>query len=94
MQDNEIIFWHAFNSVEGFGPQTFRKLTARFSSLREAWLAGQEELLASGISERQAKTFSEFRGNNSPEKLFEDLLKEKIGIILENAGWRILGSGG
>jgi len=81
MQNNEIIFWHAFNSVEGFGPQTFRKLTARFSSLAEAWRAGRENLINSGLTKKQAEVFSEFRENNSPEKLFEDLLGEKIGII-------------
>jgi len=81
MQNNEIIFWHAFNSVEGFGPQTFRKLTARFSTLREAWGAGRENLINSGLTKKQAEVFSEFRENNSPEKLFEDLLGEKIEII-------------
>lgn len=79
--EKDLIFWHAFNCVEGFGPQTFRKLTARFSLLREAWQAGREELLASGISERQLDRFVEFRNGNFPEKLFEKLMKENIGLI-------------
>lgn len=81
MQNNEIIFWHAFNCVENFGPQTFRKLTARFSSLGEAWQASQEKLLRCGISEKQLDKFADFRNKNSPEKLFGELAKEKIEIL-------------
>src|SRR4030042_3509476 len=81
MQNNEIIFWHAFSSVGGIGAQRFRKLLARFGNLENAWQAPQETLLNSGIGEKHTEDLLEFRKNNSPEKLFENLKKENIEII-------------
>jgi DNA processing protein len=82
--EKDLIFWHAFNSVENFGPQTFRKLAARFSTLQKAWRSDRSEILAAGISQKQTEKFLEFRKNYSPEELFSELAKEKVGMITIN----------
>lgn len=79
---NEIIFWHAFNCVDGFGPQAFKKLLAGFSELEEAWKstdAGNLEQL--GLTKKQIDNFFQFRQKHSPETLFEELAKENIEIL-------------
>jgi DNA processing protein len=79
---NENIFWHAFNCVDGFGPQTFKKLLAGFSSLEEAWKSTDAEKLEQlGLTKKQIDNFFQFRQKNDPENLFENLLKEKIEIL-------------
>lgn len=82
---NEIIFWHAFNCVDGFGPQTFKKLTAGFASLAEAWKSTDAENLEQlGLTKKQIDNFFQFRQSHPPEKLFEDLAKENIEILAIN----------
>jgi DNA processing protein len=81
---NETIFWHAFNSVDGFGPQAFKKILAGFSSLEDAWRDDGKIFFNLGLTEKQANNFLSFRKKNDPEKLFEELLKEKIEILTIN----------
>jgi len=81
---NEIIYYHAFSCVGGFGPQRFRKLLARFGSLERAWSANRENLIASDIGPAAAENFLKKRENLSPEKLFAELREEKIDIINQN----------
>ncbi|MFH0929879.1 MAG: DNA-processing protein DprA [Candidatus Moraniibacteriota bacterium] len=82
---NDIIFWHAFNCVDGFGPQAFKKLLAGFSELKEAWKSTNaynfEQL---DFSKKQIDNFFQFRQKHSPEILFEELAKENIEIITIN----------
>jgi len=81
MRDNELVFWNAFVAVGGFGPQSFKKLLAGFPNLETSWRASREELIGSGIGEKQTDRFLDQRKKISPELLFKDLLKEKIEII-------------
>lgn len=81
---NEIIFWHAFNSVDGFGPQAFKKLLAGFSSLEDAWRDNGEKLFHIDLSKKQLDNFLKFRKDNPPEKLFEEIAKENIEILTIN----------
>jgi DNA processing protein len=77
----EIKYWHAFNCVGGFGAQAFQKLTANFSNLEDAWRSNGEKLFNIDLSKKQLDNFLKFRQDNNPEKLFEELLKEKIEIL-------------
>ncbi|MFA5872275.1 MAG: DNA-processing protein DprA [Parcubacteria group bacterium] len=81
MQNNEKIFWHAFNSIGGFGPQKFRKLLAFFSTLAEAWQASHADMLRSGIGEKLTELFLSKRSQFDLEKMQAGLLKEKIEIL-------------
>ena len=58
---NELVFYHAFSCVGGFGPQKYKKLLAHFGSLERAWSAGREALLASDIGPSITETFLEKR---------------------------------
>jgi DNA processing protein len=78
---NDLIFWHAFNSVGGFGPQAFKKIEAGFPSLEEAWHDDGRRFFSLGLTEKQTGNFLKFRKENSPEKLFEEITKEKIEIV-------------
>lgn len=78
---NEIKYWHSFNCIEGFGPQAFKKLTSGFSTLEEAWQSNESVLLQLGLTKKQVNNFFDFRKNNSPDRFFEDLAKEKIEIV-------------
>jgi DNA processing protein len=78
----DLIYWHAFNCVDGFGPQAFKKLAAGFASLGEAWKNTDTESLEQlGLTKKQIDNFFQFRQKNSPEALFEELAKEKIEIL-------------
>ncbi|MFA6193982.1 MAG: DNA-processing protein DprA [Parcubacteria group bacterium] len=83
MEDkNEKIYWHAFNCVDGFGPQAFKKLTVGFASLEEAWKSTDAENLEQlGLSKKQIDNFFQFRQSHSPEILFKELAKENIEIL-------------
>lgn len=87
MEENkrELIFYHAFSCVGGFGPQKFKKLLAHFGTLEQAWSAGQGELLASDIGPAATQTFLEKRDGLAPEKLFLELEKEGVGLITQNS---------
>jgi DNA processing protein len=80
---NEKIYWHAFNSIDGFGPQAFKKLLAGFKQLEEAWAStdtGKLEQL--GLTKKQIDNFFQFRQKHPPEKLFEELAKENIETLI------------
>ncbi|MFA6285420.1 MAG: DNA-processing protein DprA [Parcubacteria group bacterium] len=79
---NEIIFWHAFNCVDGFGPQAFKKLLAGFAKLEEAWKSTDTDKMQQfGLTKKQIDNFFQFRQKHDPEKLFEGLSKENIEIL-------------
>lgn len=82
---NELVFYHAFSCIGGFGPQKFKKLLAHFGSLKKAWSAGRGDLLACDIGPAITETFLEKRNGLSPEKLFFELEKENVGIITQNS---------
>lgn len=84
MQNNNIVYYHAFSCIGGFGPQKFKKLLTHFGSLERAWGASQEELLASDIGPAITKSLLEKRNGLSPEKLFSELEKEKIEVITQD----------
>lgn len=84
MENREIIFYHAFSCIGGFGPQKFRKLLAYFGNLEEAWFANHNDLLSSDIGSSITSAFLEKRDATSPEKLFAELDKYDIGVIIQS----------
>ncbi|MDI6777716.1 MAG: DNA-processing protein DprA [Patescibacteria group bacterium] len=81
---NELVFYHAFSCIGGFGPQKFNKLLSRFGTLEKAWSASREDLLAADIGLAATKNFLEKRNALAPEKLFSELEKDNVGIITQN----------
>jgi DNA processing protein len=86
MQNDELIFWHAFNSIDGFGPQKFKLLRDFFPTLEAAWQASRENILQSGISEKLAQLFLLKRQEFDLEKMQAELLREKIEILTIKCG--------
>ena len=82
---NELIYYHAFNCIGGFGPQKFKKLLVYFKKLEKAWNSGKDDLIASAIGPALTNTFLQKRNSLNPEELFAELEKEKIGLILQNS---------
>jgi len=81
-KQNEQIFWHAFNCVDGFGPQAFKKLLAGFSSLEQAWKSTDTDRFEQlGLTKKQIDNFFLSRQKNLPENIFGELAKEKIEIL-------------
>jgi DNA processing protein len=86
MENNkELIFWNAFAAVGGFGPQSFKKMLAFFGDLETAWKAGRVELIGTGIGEKKVEKLLSARKEISPEKIFDEVMKEKIEIITINS---------
>jgi DNA processing protein len=76
--EREVIYYHAFNCVGGFGPQKYKFLLTNFPSLEAAWNASREALIGTGISQKLADFFLAKREKLEPEKLFAQLNKENI----------------
>jgi DNA processing protein len=74
----EVLYYHAFNCIGGFGPQKYKFLMANFPSLEAAWSASRENLIGAGISEKLADFFLAKREKLETEKLFAQLDKENI----------------
>jgi DNA processing protein len=81
---DEKKYWHAFNSIDGFGPQAFKKILSGFGNLKEAWSSKKNEFSSIGLTERQAEKFFDFRKNHDPEKMFDELMKENIEVLTIN----------
>ena len=84
MSNNDLIYYHAFSCIGGFGPQKFKKLLSFFGTLEAAWGASRDDLAAADIGPAAVKTFLEKRSGLSPERLFSELEREKIGLITQN----------
>ena len=84
MRDNELIFFHAFSSIGGFGPQKFSKLLSCFGTLERAWGASEKELADSDIGPAAVNSLLKKRNELDPEKLFSRLKEEDIGLITQN----------
>lgn len=83
MPNKDLIFYHAFNCVGGFGPQKLKKLLAHFGTLEQAWSASRIDLNATDIGPALTEKFLKERARLSPEKMFLELEKEKIEIIIQ-----------
>ena len=77
----EAGYWLAFSYVKGIGAVRFRKLLAFFGELSRAWQAGSTELLAAGLSEKNAADILEKRKTLEPLALAETLRTRGISFM-------------
>jgi len=77
----EAGFWLAFSYVRGIGAVRFRKLLSFFGELSRAWQAGTAELLAAGLSEKNAADILEKRKTLNPETLPAELKAKGISFV-------------
>lgn len=74
-------YWLAFSYVKGIGAVRFRKLLSFFGELSRAWQAGSAELVAAGLSEKNAAEILEKRKTLDPLALPEQLKAQGIAFL-------------
>jgi DNA processing protein len=78
---DDLKYWLALSQFYKFGPVKFRKIKKYFADMAMAFKAPFEEYLRAGIDEKTAEEFTTFRQQTDPDKLLENLNKEKIKIL-------------
>jgi DNA processing protein len=74
-------YYNAFNLLPQIGPVRMRKLLHYFPTLEIAWHAGANDFLAAGLDNKLVSSILEKRKAINPDREFEKIFKEGIGII-------------
>lgn len=75
------------NYLAGFGAfpkistEIWQKLTGYFPNYEKAWGAGISDFIKSGVKETTAKELYDFIKENDPEKIYNELQKNKIELV-------------
>ena len=69
-------------NISGIGPHAQRKLLKTFENPKEVYCVKFEDLIAAGLSEKQAKAVLENKSLNEAEKVLRDC--ERFGISIVN----------
>jgi len=77
----DLKYWLALGQFYKFGPVKFKKLQSYFPNMQSAFTAPLSELLQAGLDEKTAEEFIVFRHSQEPDKLLENLEKEKVKIV-------------
>ncbi|XOU93999.1 MAG: DNA-processing protein DprA [Candidatus Kerfeldbacteria bacterium] len=77
----DIQYWIAFSYINGIGPQKIKLIYNHFSSLKDAWQAPKEEYFKIGLNTKDIHALNEARNKLIPEKLYNDIIKNKINIV-------------
>ena len=80
---NQLKYLNAINKINGVGPQKIRKLLSFFISPEEAWQAGLQALIQSGIGEALSNKLFDERKTIDPDQEWSKLEKENIQMIIE-----------
>ncbi|NCQ16202.1 DNA-protecting protein DprA [Candidatus Falkowbacteria bacterium] len=78
---DDLKYWLAFSQFYKFGPVKFKRLKNYFPDMASAFSATAKEMLAAGLDEKTAEEFIIFRRQIEPDKLIEDLAREKIKVL-------------
>jgi len=78
---DDLKYWLALGQFYKFGPVKFKKLKNYFPDMASAFKATAKEMLAAGLDEKTAEEFIIFRRQIEPDKLIEDLAREKIKVL-------------
>lgn len=78
---DDLKYWLAFSQFYKFGPVKFKRLKNYFPDLKSAYGASLKDYLLSGLEEKTAEEFIIFRHQLKPDKLLDDLAKEKINVL-------------
>jgi len=77
----DIKYWLALSHFYKFGPVKFKKIKAHFPNMEAAFKAPVQEYLRAGIDEKTANEFMVYKRQVEPDKLLENLIKEKIKTL-------------
>ncbi|MBU0722395.1 DNA-processing protein DprA [Patescibacteria group bacterium] len=78
---NDLKYWLALSQFYKFGPAKFTKLKKYFSTIENAYKATMQDYLCAGIEEKIAEEFIIFKHQVEPDKLLENLNKEKLQAL-------------
>lgn len=78
---NDLKYWVALNYFQKFGFIRFNKLKKHFSDMEQAFKASRQELVKAGIEENIAEEFTIKRNEIVPDRIMDELEKEKISIL-------------
>lgn len=77
----DLKYWLALSQFYKFGPVKFRKIKKHFPNMETAFRAPFQEYLKAGLDEKTAEEFMIFKHQVEPDRLLENLIKEKIKIL-------------
>jgi len=78
---SDLKYWLAFSQFYKFGPAKYKRLRNYFPSMENAYKASQKDYLHAGIEEKIAEEFMIFKHQVEPDKLLENLYKEKLNAL-------------
>ena len=78
---NDLKYWLALSQFYKFGPAKFKRLKNYFPNIEAAYKASLKDYLRAGIEEKVAEEFMIFKHQIEPDKLLENLYKEKLRAI-------------
>ena len=78
---DDLKYWLAFSQFYKFGPINFQRLKNYFPDIKSAYEGALKDYLQAGIEEKAAEEFIIFRHQLEPDKLLENLVKEKINVL-------------
>jgi len=78
---NDLKYWLALSQFYKFGPARFKKLKNYFPNIENAYKAKLQDYLRAGIEEKVAEEFIIFKHKVEPDKLLENLNKEKLKAL-------------
>lgn len=77
----DLKYWLALGRFYKFGPIKFKKIKDYFPDMAAAFRAPLEEYVRAGLEEKTAEEFIIFRQQINPDRLLDDLNKEKIKVL-------------
>lgn len=79
--DEELLYWVGLHTFPKFGPRRMTRLRSHFPSMKEAFYAPKEALVAAGIPPKVAESFIHLRADIQPERTIKIAEREQITII-------------
>lgn len=82
ISSDELKYFNAFNLFPEIGAVRLKKLMNYFPDMQTAWRTNASELRQAGLDEKLSLKINEEKQKINPDREFEKLLKEGIGIII------------
>jgi len=79
--DKDLPYWLALNEFPRFGPISFTRLYSHFGSMEQAFKGSLSELIAAGISKKDAENFIHVRDEINPDFLIDLIKKQGFSVI-------------
>lgn len=71
----------AFSYINGIGPKKLKLLIDYFPNMKDAWEASIHDFIKLGFNTKDSQAISEARNKLQPNKLYNNIIKNKINIV-------------